>query len=33
MDVVSVHRVGLEVLLTPTGDYDFLMKDSAVGSP
>ena len=25
VDVVSVHRKGMEVALTPTGDYDFLM--------
>jgi len=27
VDVVSVHRKGLKVELTPTGDYDFLIED------
>jgi len=27
VDVVGVHRRGLQVKLTPTGDYDFLMEE------
>jgi len=26
VDVVSAHRRGMQVELTPTGDYDFLIK-------
>jgi ABC-type transport system substrate-binding protein len=30
-DVVSVHRRGLEVELTPTGDFDFLSQKMGIG--
>jgi peptide/nickel transport system substrate-binding protein len=31
VDVVSVHRRGLEVELTPTGDFDFLSQKMRIG--
>jgi ABC-type transport system substrate-binding protein len=31
VDVVSVHRRGLEVELTPTGDFDFLSQKMRMG--